>query len=270
MAHSTIPVDELVHQAQGLGLFPEAAREIQRVANDPRTGDRELAHAIEMDPMATARMMKISNAAAFRGTRRISNLREAITRMGYFSARDMAIAMVMGDKIVAQPPLGRQLWEHSVRTGLALACLSRFIKEIPSQAAMTAGLLHDVGLVAMTALHPEFARIVTVHRDGSPAQHAAERMYFGITHAKLGSRMLTAWGLPQDVVTIASVHHNGAPDPLAMAMDLAEAMSDTSGGNPDPKALIQTSNARLLDISFGQLRIACEDFVERAREVDDL
>ena len=148
MAQTLVTIDELVDMAQGLGIFPQAAARIQEAANDPRASDANLAKAIQIDPMATARLLKLSNSAAIGGARHITDIREAITRLGYHAAKNLAIALVMGDKMIQQQPLGRHLWEHSVRTGIALSCLARFIRHVHTPSALTAGLLHDVGLLA--------------------------------------------------------------------------------------------------------------------------
>ena len=91
MKTDTALAREVMLRASGLGLFPDAADHIQKVATDPRSSDQDLADAISLCPFAAARILKLANSAYYKGRRDISNLREAITRLGFYATRDLAV-----------------------------------------------------------------------------------------------------------------------------------------------------------------------------------
>ena len=112
---SRIHAPELITLAKELGLFPDTARNIQKVASRPFSSDTDLARAIQLDPIATARMLKLMNSGFYNLNRPLVDLRQAITLMGFRSARDLAIALVLGQRMSQLTDTTRKVWTHSVR-----------------------------------------------------------------------------------------------------------------------------------------------------------
>jgi hypothetical protein len=79
--------------------------------------------------------------------------------------------------------------------------------------AFTAGLLHEVGQLALASSQPAaFAGAVTSWPASGLPLSAAEDAAIGISHLRVGADLLNFWGLPAAVVEAAAAHqHPGDP-----------------------------------------------------------
>ena len=77
--------------------------------------------------------------------------------------------------------------------------------------AFTAGLLHDIGKLLFASVEgPKYDELVRLHGDCGRKLRRAEQMVFGVDHPTLGARLLSRWGLPENIVSTVSQHHTSA------------------------------------------------------------
>ncbi len=105
-----------------------------------------------------------------------------------------------------------QVWQHS----LAVACAAELICEqisasVSAADAFLAGLVHDVGKVALATCWPKsYARIVErVQREHTCVCDLEEEL-FGLDHTVAGKRLAARWRLPRSLVDCVWLHHQGA------------------------------------------------------------
>jgi HD-like signal output (HDOD) protein len=71
-----------------------------------------------------------------------------------------------------------------------------------------AGLIHDVGKIALAAACPEhFDLVFNAQIDGPRDLQARERQIVGMDHAELGALYLKSHNLPDALVDVARYHH---------------------------------------------------------------
>lgn len=105
------------------------------------------------------------------------------------------------------------LWEHGVRTsGLAQGIATQAgLSHEERDNALSAGLLHDVGKLALAAIAPDRVNAVFERMAAGEGSFIdIERRHHKATHADVGSYLLGTWGLPIPVVTAIARHHNPA------------------------------------------------------------
>jgi putative nucleotidyltransferase with HDIG domain len=102
------------------------------------------------------------------------------------------------------------LWEHSRRVSRLAGWIAR--EEVEEDAARlcgTAGLLHDIGKVAIAANLPrKFNEAQFYARVNKVSLWLAEQQQFGATHSEVGGWMTCVWGLPLSVVEAVMLHHH--------------------------------------------------------------
>lgn len=207
--------------------------------------------AIDADPALTAGVLRAANSAASSPLTRIGNTRDAVVRIGLRQTRQIVAASALQE---AFPLRGselevEELWRHLVTT----AMFAQEWERLPVQGhdAFTAGLLHDVGRMAMAAQAPRaYAQVVGFARGGTDAREA-ELAVFGIDHVTVGEQIAAAWSLPDDVAEGIAAHHGGgrsrAARAVADAREAAELLGLGDGIRPRALTAAEEDEAAELD-----------------------
>ncbi|HVY70291.1 MAG TPA: HDOD domain-containing protein [Verrucomicrobiae bacterium] len=226
--------DQYIDRVKDLPPAPTVATQLLGLFGDP---DRDVDRIVELighDPSLTAEVLRRCNSALFRGDEAVTGMFEAVMRLGFYevycvvSALVGARAMSMG-KAKGGLDMG-SLWRHTVVTAVAASTLAKGDQEAEAL-AFTAGLLHDIGKLVLSSV--ESARYAgLVQQSGAFGQSLAdaEQAAFGVNHAVVGARLLTRWGLPENVATSVLLHHSsiesaGPHAELAARVNVANALA---------------------------------------------
>lgn len=177
-----------------LPAFPEAVLRIQRALQSPDTSTDDIVRILSSEPALAARLLRIANSAEFRRMdQEVTDLRKAVSRMGFNMVRSVAVAFAMRQlrrKDNFSPVAQQQLelaWNDSLE--IAAACFviaKRFTRVNPDQALLT-GLLHVLG------------RLYIIMRSKDVEELSEQQMREVIDgwHASIGKAIIETWGLPE-------------------------------------------------------------------------
>lgn len=218
---NVFPADELetrnrlrsiVNRTTELRPLRSVALRAIAMAQDERTAAMDLAAVISSDQALTAKLLRLSNSPYYGYARRISNVREAVILLGMRTVRSVAVSSAIIEAMEAPgdpPGFDSDLfWAHSVCVGLVAETLARDTRVARPEDAFTAGVLHDIGKLALVICEPAlFAAVVDyVVREGMP-YHEAERRIAGVSHALIGGRLAMRWKFPEPLVEAIRNHH---------------------------------------------------------------
>ena len=80
---------------------------------------------------------------------------------------------------------------------------------IDKDTAYTAGILHDIGRMALAVIQPKgYAALLEKHRGAAASMLAAERELFGWDHCEIGRQLIGDWKLPQSFEAVVADHHS--------------------------------------------------------------
>jgi putative nucleotidyltransferase with HDIG domain len=197
---------------------------------------------IESDPaLAAAALGLVSRRGLIRPEEKFS-LSRAIERLPAHEVRDNALSVKImpafetSDKDAGYNIQSRkELMLHS----LAVACCAKEIAEIASpeidpELSYFAGLLHDIGKLALQEAMPKsFVRIVEEAESMKQSSCIIEQEHLGCDHAIIGKHLAQRWGLPNQIALAIWLHHSEViaisgrmPEAkLAAVVQLADSMS---------------------------------------------
>ena len=250
LEQSTRPASFGQAESWRVPVSPQAAVRTLRLMRDPRASIANVVEAASLDPATAGLVVKLANSALFGSRTRVSTLSQAIGRLGFATSQKVITSAAM-QRVFSSPRL-RDVWQHSLQVAdLAeqLACRTGTID--PAEAYL-AGLLHDVGQVALLSMHLyDSARLQGLLSDGCPTVYA-ENLLLRTDHAALSSQIAEGWRLPETMVSAIRQHHRPekAESSLAYLLYIAE---DLSGSEEDLPSLIR------LEASVKGIGLALDD-----------
>lgn len=186
---------------------------------------------VEGDPGLTVSVLRAANSVASWPLHPVRSAHEAVVRLGTTQIRQIVTAAVLRsefDRVDAAGIDADEMWRHLL--GCAVLCEAGTPAGSRPESAFLAGLLHNIGRLAMAVQAPSRYRQVVdaVQEGGGPVP--AERALFGIDHAVFGARICQKWQLPPEVISSVEAHHGApVPEPSPLTPILREARSIVAG-----------------------------------------
>jgi len=200
-------VELAVRRLDCLSILPSVAAHFLSAVLRSGTSGSALAEIVECDPVLAAGMF----SARRRGGGLRGNTGSIRQLAGELSPEEICAVFlslkVFGDEA---GPAREQLVRHSLAVACCAAEIAQAISDrVDRQLAYAAGLLHDIGKLALQEVMPKsFARILEEAKTEQVGSCIVEQMHLGVDHAILGKRLAQKWGLPPDVTTAIWLHHS--------------------------------------------------------------
>ncbi len=204
---------DIARRTGDLPPMPQVAAEVMRMVGDEKTNARDLERVISRDQALAARVLKIANSAAYGAITRIETIRQAVTTLGMKTLNALTIASATGPMMTASKSSFKDkiLWEHSLAVGLVAKIVSSKTRKGDPDVAFIAGLLHDIGKIALDKSLPEqYEPIVMRVFNENVTFMEAEREALGFDHCEVGSLVAGKWNLPDAVRDVIRFHHDPA------------------------------------------------------------
>jgi HD-like signal output (HDOD) protein len=199
----------IVGRIRKLPTVPRIYSALQGIVKDEKVTLSEVAQLVGSDPVIAARVLQIVNSAFFRLARRITNIEQAVSYLGFTVIRNVAMSV----EIFSQWPSNGSSVLNQVKlqahvSAVAAAASALTAKTPLADDTMLAGLLHDIGywVLAQECSAELGASLELAAAKGIP-MHAAESQVIGASHCEIGAYLLGIWGLPYSVIEAVAHHH---------------------------------------------------------------
>lgn len=207
-----ITLSEVCEKALRLPCSPVLLPRIIDVLSKEDVSVHELERVICMDPVLAGSTLRLANSAYFAsGDRRVEFLDEAIQRLGLQEIYRLA-ALSLAGRWMTSVSVGYQ-WEPGdfCRFALVTAVAAEFLAErsgqVDPRVAYTAGLIHELGKLAVAySCMEHFPAVRSYQRAHDCSWLAAEKAVMGFHHAEAGSELLRRWNFPARLVAV-TVHN---------------------------------------------------------------
>lgn len=233
-----------------LPSFPEVAIRVQKVLSEDDADSARVVRVLGAEPVLAARVLSMANAAALNpASKVVSDLRTAVTRLGFDSIRSACIGFAMAQIQRAKAFKGIErhlsaLWQQSVLVAALCFVLARRTDKISPDMAMLAGLVHGVGKL-----------YILTHSMKHSALFGEQEMYQRIVHdwhGNIAKALLKSWFMAEEIVVAVHCHEDPARDlrgtsavlaDILEVADLLSACQEVPGNVPmlllDRKAVVR-------------------------------
>lgn len=196
-----------------LPAFPAAATRLLHLLNDSNASYSEFAEVIESDPSFTWEVLKAANSPLFGLPFEVEDIRHAVAIVGVERVKGLVLVIALSREFrhAFREPRLVDCWKHCLATAHLSADLSARYNTDPGL-AYTAGLLHDLGRIAlMTAFPRKYVALIEESISRQVDIRELERQFFEIDHCTAGATMMLVWQLPASLMNVCLRHHDPMP-----------------------------------------------------------
>jgi len=173
------------------------ALKIRMALDDPDCHIEEAVRLVQAEPILAARVVAMANSVAYnRSGREVTDVRTAVSRLGFQVLRNLAMAMVT--RQMAQMPtsplereLAGRLWEYTANVAALARVIARQVTRQDPETAVFAAIVHDLGGFYLLARAKDFIGLLDDGLDDDDVEGEIE----------LARAMLKVLAVPASVVS---------------------------------------------------------------------
>ncbi|MBM4017786.1 MAG: HDOD domain-containing protein [Planctomycetes bacterium] len=200
-------LEVLVDEVENLPTLPGVGHHLLSLLGDDRPSRRDLQLVVEADAALSARAVRLALQAG-RPAEAVTSIDDVFDSvpLGALVA-DLLSIETLDPETAADLALAR-LWRHTLACGMAAQVIANRLGTVAPSAALLAGILHDIGQIALaTALPRAYSQVLEHAQAAGLDLLAAERTMLGIDHAVLGKRLARRWGFSETLQNAIWLHH---------------------------------------------------------------
>ena len=186
-------------------VVPKVVQDLQKEIKRQNSNADQIGAVIERDPVISLRLISIANSPVYRGVQEITNVRNALPRLGLRETLNIVFGIANKSLYAANRAqfkiLMDRLWVHSLATAYAAKLLAQQLAMQDPDNLFMMGLIHDVGkTVLLKAFSDELAA----------KSYNLEAIVANINeaHLSVGAMLIKRWGFSQQVINTI-MHHEG-------------------------------------------------------------
>ncbi len=277
---------QLKKVAEGMVALPTlplvASRLLESIADPEAATSEEIGALIALDPSLTARTLKLANSDFYGFPRKVGTVDLAVVVLGPDTIRDLVLSAAVFQTLDPAFTSLTGLWSHSLACGVAARAMADRCRYHLEGEAFAAGMLHDIGKVALRQSYPErYEAALALVREQGISTVVAERGLLDSDHAEVGGWLAERWGLPGDLVEAIACHHRPEqarlnPE-LASLVHIADWLAGRTGNSwpteakPEPVSQFAWECVEAGEIEREALLTDLVPFIQRAvRREEDL
>ena len=224
----TCSKQELLHRLQSarqLPTLPAVLMPLLKYLERPFDSQdmHQIVNLISQDESLAARCLQIANSPLYGSAREIDSVQAAVVTLGLERIHQIAISCTVLKLLPSRGDLSpSSFWAHSLGCALVAHEFAGRIGFPDGAKAYAAGLLHDLGIVALLATVPaDFIHALGLARSKGIALHEAEQAILGVDHGQAGAMVAQHWQLPPALCEAIRFHHDpeqASANPLLVAL----------------------------------------------------
>jgi len=187
-----------------LPSLPSVATRIRETVADENSGASEIAQVIMADPSIAAKIVKAANSALYQRRKKAEDCKTAVVSLGTKVTVQLVTTFALKELFKCSNKMlekrMKKLWEHSIEIASISAVLAQVTPGFSAEHAMLAGLIHDIGNIAILNKAVDHPLIV------DSEEHLNKVM--NKMHAQVGSSILRNWNFSDDFIRVTEETEN--------------------------------------------------------------
>jgi HD-like signal output (HDOD) protein len=273
---------QLMRSLRSMPPLPDVAARVLAIVRNPEYSIDSLVAVVRTDPALTTRILKLCNSSLFGLSHPLLNVSDAVAYLGTRNLIKLLLVSCTADYFKNLPKNGYAdpdtLWRQTLACAIACQSLADACGHDQPATAFTAGILHNLGRIAMVQVIDArtLERAAAELKLPESSLLEVERRVLGLDHAAASGIVAESWNLPVELRRAARNHHDAAllatDDDLTALLHVAEAMVVAMGREgeaaqrcePHPAAL---QKLRLPGQALDDVRCAVERELERTAKL---
>ena len=210
---------EQVLASPKLPSLPRIAMDVLELCRSEEATVNDLSRLIRQDPALVMKLLQTVNTSAFGLGRSVSTVEEATKMLGLKSIQTLALAFCLSNAMTDQCGDAFDMdafWRRSVYAATAAQEIAKTTRACDPHQAFTAGLLEDIGVLAMACtIGGPYLQVTKVAGRNHSALDRLERKNLRVSHAVVGAMLAQHWNLGPTLVSAIRFHHDPESAPAA-------------------------------------------------------
>ncbi|MES2935097.1 MAG: HDOD domain-containing protein [Pseudomonadota bacterium] len=237
-----LSLDDVARQIKDLPTLPAVVMELLNTIDQDDIDIHVLAKKVSHDQALTAKTLRLANSSFYGLQVKVTTIQQAINLMGMQSVRGLITTAAMTGCFPAERCEGfdhKGFWRHSIATATCAKVLAMHL-HVNQDFAFTAGLLHDLGRLALVScFRAQYEAVIRYRVANDCYLLEAERKVLEIDHVQVGVALASLWNFSDTMIKAIAGHHSpetpGAgflasivhvADAIAHALDLSHVADD--------------------------------------------
>lgn len=209
MEHA-MSAERILNEVERLPSLPRAVIEIMRTIDDPDVSAAALARQIESDIGLLSGVLRLVNSSLYVVSGHVSTAHQAVVLLGFNAIRNLVCVAGITDYFQRN---SARTFDHEnfLRHSAGVGCAAKLLAGpagLNPDTAFVAGILHDLGQLALAASAPyEYNLIMDYQTQQGCGLAEAEQAVIGMDHARIGAHLAKLWHLPDEICESIEWHH---------------------------------------------------------------
>lgn len=211
MITHSVPIETAIDMAKTIPCAPAILPKLLKLMESDIVEASDIERLILADPGLATAVLRLANSAYFSRSRKCEDISEAMLRLGSITLYHLAATSAAGRWL--NHPVQGYGWEtgdlarHSLCVAVAAEVLAERSRVCKPETAYTAGLIHDVGKLAMAYANMNALEEVEQELpDRKSSWREIEHELLGYDFTDVSRLLLKNWGFPPSLVAVGALH----------------------------------------------------------------
>lgn len=199
-------LEKLLTSCTNLPSLPAVALKIIDASKDPDISLHEVSAIISSDPAISAKLLKIANSPLYSQRRKLNNIREALTLLGFNAALTISLSFSLLQSL-GNNKNHESFWKRSIISASIARILGSKLGVTKLEDLFLTSLLQDIGILVIECLDD------SPYPEGPHDLQHVERISLeleglGLEHSLIGAWLLKHWNLPSYLINSVIYSHS--------------------------------------------------------------